>query len=147
MNNTHPSLGQGFAGYGRRLGTSYGDQAIGNMMTEAIFPSLLREDPRYFIRGRGGVWSRLFYAASRVVVTRTDAGGRRFNFSELLGNGTMVAISNAYYTDGRTVGDNFARLGQQIGVDALSQILKELWPDFKRHLTHHRADSKAAPGH
>ena len=47
----NPSFGQGMAGYARRLGTGYADQAIGNMMTEAIFPTLLHEDPRYFRRG------------------------------------------------------------------------------------------------
>ena len=48
LDNANPSFGQGWAGYGRRVGTAYADQAIGNMLTEAIFPSLLHEDPRYF---------------------------------------------------------------------------------------------------
>src|SRR5215471_21364091 len=50
LTDQNPSFGQGMAGFGRRLGTAYADQAMGNMMTEAIFPSLLREDPRYFRR-------------------------------------------------------------------------------------------------
>src|SRR5271170_4237332 len=45
ITNQHPQLGQGMAGFGRRIGTAYADQAIGNMMTEAVYPSLLREDP------------------------------------------------------------------------------------------------------
>ena len=76
LDNAHPEFGQGWAGYGRRVGTSYADQAIGNMMTEGIFPSLLHEDPRYFRRGHGSVWSRTVYAASRVLITRTDSGAR-----------------------------------------------------------------------
>jgi hypothetical protein len=128
----NPSFGQGAAGFARRFGTSYADQAIGNMMTEAIFPSFLHEDPRYFRRGYGSKWSRTFYAASRVFVTRTDAGNWRFNYSEVLGNATAVAISNAYYPDNRDVGANAAKLGQQIGIDAASQVLKEFWPDIKR---------------
>jgi len=132
LSNSNPSFGQGAAGFGRRFGTSYADQAIGNMMTEGIFPSLLHEDPRYFRRGHGSTWSRTFYAATRVFVTRTDAGNWRFNFSEVLGNATGVAISNAYYPDNRTAGANIEKLGQQIGIDAASQILKEFWPDIKR---------------
>jgi hypothetical protein len=134
--NSHPEFGQGWAGYGRRVGTSYADQAIGNMMTEGIFPSMLHEDPRYFRRGYGSVWSRTFYAATRVFVTRTDSGGTRFNFSELLGNATGTAISNAYYPDTRDVGDNVEKLGSQIGIDAVSQVLKEFWPDVKHKLFH-----------
>ena len=44
VTNQHPQFGQGMAGFGRRIGTGYADQAIGNMMTESIYPSLLRED-------------------------------------------------------------------------------------------------------
>jgi len=134
--NAHPEFGQGWAGYGRRVGTSYADQAIGNMMTEGIYPSLLHEDPRYFRRGYGSVWSRTWYAATRVFVTKTDAGGTRFNFSELLGNATGTAISNAYYPDSRDAADNVEKLGEQIGIDAVSQVLKEFWPDVKRKLFH-----------
>src|SRR3984957_438191 len=49
--NSDPSFGQGAAGFARRFGTSYADQAIGNIMTEGLFPTLLHEDPRYFRRG------------------------------------------------------------------------------------------------
>jgi len=134
--NSHPEFGQGWAGYGRRVGTSYADQAIGNMMTEGIFPSMLHEDPRYFRRGYGSIKSRAWYAATRVFVTKTDAGGTRFNFSELLGNATGTAISNAYYPDTRDVADNVEKLGSQIGIDAVSQVLKEFWPDIKHKLFH-----------
>jgi hypothetical protein len=140
LTNGNPSFGQGMAGYGRRVGTSYADQAIGNMMTEAIFPSFLHEDPRYFRRGYGSKWSRTFYAASRVLVTRTDAGSWRFNYSEVLGNATAVAISNSYYPDNRTVGANVEKLGQQIGIDAISQVLKEFWPDIKRKVFQRHKD-------
>jgi hypothetical protein len=136
LDNSHPEFGQGWAGYGRRVGTTYADQAIGNMMTEGIFPSLLHEDPRYFRRGYGSVWSRTVYAATRVFVTRTDSGGTRFNFSEVVGNAAGVAISNAYYPDTRDVGDNVEKLGSQIGIDAASQVLKEFWPDIKHKLFH-----------
>jgi hypothetical protein len=140
LTNGNPSFGQGMAGYGRRVGTSYADQAIGNMMTEAIFPAFLHEDPRYFRRGYGSKWSRTFYAASRVLVTRTDAGNWRFNYSEVLGNATSVAISNSYYPDNRTVGANVEKLGQQIGIDAISQVLKEFWPDIKRKFLQRHKD-------
>ena len=91
--NDNPSFGQGAAGFARRFGTSYADQAIGNIMTEGLFPSFLREDPRYFRRGTGSKWSRTFYAATRVFVTHTDAGTLRFNYSEVLGNAAAVAAA------------------------------------------------------
>jgi hypothetical protein len=135
--NENPSFGQGMAGFGRRLGTAYADQAIGNMMTESIYPSILREDPRYFRRGYGPKLGRTWYALSRVMVTRTDSGGTRFNFSEWVGNATGTAISNSYYPDNRNVGANVAKLCEQVGTDAISQVLKEFWPDVKRRFFQH----------
>jgi DNA replication protein DnaC len=43
-------------------------------------------------------------------------------------------ISNAYYPDGRTVGNNLGRYAVQLGFDAASNVLKEFWPDLKRKL-------------
>jgi len=144
LTNQHPDFGQGMAGFGRRLGTAYADQAIGNMMTEAIFPSLLREDPRYFRRGYGSKWSRTWYALTRVMVTRTDSGGRRFNFSEWLGNASTVAISNSYYPDEHAASDASLKLVEQVSTDAISQVLKEFWPDIKRKLFHRNQTTDAA---
>jgi len=138
LENQNPSFGQGVEGYAKRLASSYGDQAIGNLMTEAIFPSLLHEDPRYFRIGSGGgsTWHRTRYAITRVFVVRTDKGGWTFNFSEWLGNGTTVALSNLYYpADTRNVSDNVQKLGIQVATDAFSQVLKEFWPDIKRKIS------------
>ncbi len=144
LTNQHPEFGQGMAGFGRRIGTAYGDQAIGNMMTEAIFPSLLHEDPRYFRRGYGSKWGRTWYALTRVMVTRTDSGGTRFNFSEWVGNATATAISNAYYPDDHSVLDNSTKLLEAVGTDAISQVLKEFWPDIKHKLFHRHENTAMA---
>lgn len=139
------SFGEGTEGYAHRLVTGYADQVIGNMMTEGFFPMLLREDPRYFRRGHGSKWSRVWYAATRVFVTRTDSGGTRFNFSEVVGNATAAAISNAYEPDDRDVSGNVEKLSMQIGIDAFSQVLKEFWPDIKHKLFSHHQDAAGAP--
>jgi len=137
IENTNPSFGQGVKGYALRYATGYGDQMIGNIMTEGVFPSLLHEDMRYYRRGTGGKLGRTFYALTRVLVTHTDAGGIRFNFSEVLGNSVATAISNAYNPDTRNALQNVQKLGLQIGTDAISNVLKEFWPDVKRRLQHH----------
>jgi hypothetical protein len=129
-----PSFGQGLKGYGHRLVTNYADQATGNMLTEGVFPVLLHEDPRYFRRGTGTIMSRAGYALSRVLLTHKDSGGRRFNYSEWLGNASAVAISNAYYPDSRTAAENGTKLLTMVGTDAVSQVLKEFWPDIKHKL-------------
>jgi hypothetical protein len=132
--NSHPSFGQGIEGYAKRFGTTYGDFAIENMLTEGIFPTLLHQDPRYFRHRDGTARSRVGYAVSRLFITRSDSGKNQFNYSEVLGAATAIAISNAYYPDGRNVGNNLQRFATQLGFDAASNVLKEFWPDLKRKL-------------
>ncbi len=142
LENNHPEFGQGAKGYFDRLGTSYCDQVVGNMMTEGFLPILLREDPRYFRQAHGTKKSRTLYALSRIVVTRTDAGGTSFNYAEVLGNGIASGVGLAYYTDDRDVGDFMQNWGIQLATDATSQVLKEFWPDVKRwwYVRHHREE-------
>ena len=134
----NPSFGQGLAGYSRRLATSYGDQVVGNMMTEGFMPALLHQDPRYFRAGQGSKRSRVGSAISQIFVARTDSGGRTFNFSEWGGNATAVALSNAWYPDTRTATENVEKLLLQCGTDAVSNVLKEFWPDVKGYFQRRR---------
>src|SRR5580658_3895351 len=138
IENQNPSFGQGMKGYARRYGTALADQVIGNMMTESFMPVLFHQDPRYFRSGKGGgsKLHRAAYAATRIFVSRTDSGGRQFNYSEWVGNAAAVAISNAYYPDTRTAGDNVERLAIACATDAFSQEMKEFWPDVKHWLFH-----------
>ncbi len=133
LTNSNKSFGQGSAGFGRYFGPAYGDLLIGNYMAEAVYPSMLHQDPRYFRRGTGSGRSRFAYAVSRIFWTHRDSGNsRQFNYSEWLGNSTAVAISNAYYRDGRDVSSVVSKLAMQIGVDAVGNVLKEFWPDLQR---------------
>jgi hypothetical protein len=133
LDNENPSYGQGVKGYARRFGANFGDNAIGNMMTEGFMAAALHEDPRYYRQGPsyGGPWRRTFYALTRVLVQRTDSGRNYFNFAEVTGNAIAVGISNLYEPDTQTVGQNFEKLGIQIGTDAASNVIKEFWPDIK----------------
>jgi len=135
LTHSTPAFGQGVQGYARYLGTSYADFAIGNMMTEAIYPVMLHQDPRYFRHGAGTVRSRLKSAAGQILWTRADSGHLQFNFSEILGNATAVAISNAYYPDNRTATNAVSKLGLQLGADMVANVLKEFWPDINRKLS------------
>jgi hypothetical protein len=130
--NSSPSFGQGTTGFARYFATSFSDFVIGDYMTEGIYPVLLHQDPRYFRRGSGSTRSRLGSAVGQIFWTRTDSGRRQFNFSEIVGNSTAVAISNAYYPDNRNVSDAATRLATQIGIDVISNILKEFSPELNR---------------
>jgi hypothetical protein len=134
LDNQNPSYGQGLKGYGKRFASSYGDQALGNLMTEGLIPAAFHQDPRYFRLGAGGGSNghRLSYALTRVIVGKNDKGEWRFNYPEWVGNAAGVAISNVYYPDDtRNARDNAQKLVIQVATDAFSNVLKEFWPDWK----------------
>jgi hypothetical protein len=137
LTKSNPSFGQEQLGYGRYFAAAYGDLLIGNYMTEAVYPTILHQDPRYFRRGTGSGWSRLGYAVGQIFWTHTDSGHTQFNYSEIVGNSTAVAISTAYYPDGRDVSSALSKLGSQIGVDMATNILKEFWPDLHQRFPGH----------
>ncbi len=143
--NANPSFGQGVAGYSRYFGTAYADLVIGDFMTEAIYPTLLHQDPRYFRRGTGRKLSRLGYAMEQIFWTPVDSGRKLFNFSEIVGNSTAVAISTAYYPEGRDVGSAVSKLGTQIGVDMAANVLKEFWPDVRDWLSRDHKGKASSP--
>src|SRR6266404_7230686 len=116
LTNANRNFGQGGAGFARYFGSSYGDFVIGDYMTEAVFPTILHQDPRYFRRGTGSGWSRVGYAMGQTFWTHRDSGGTQFNYSELIGNSTAVAISTAYYANNRTATDALSKLDTPVGI-------------------------------
>jgi hypothetical protein len=136
-NKSYPEFGQGAKGYGRYYWHAMSDQAVGNYITEAIVPAVTREDPRYYTLGQGGFFKRTGYAASRLFITRTDASGRTFNFSEIVGNGAGAGISDTYYPSRERT---WTKTGQkwltQIALDGVFNVAKEFWPDINRYIFH-----------
>jgi hypothetical protein len=130
-------FGQGAQGYAKRYGAAFADGAISNMMSEAILPSLLHEDPRYFRLGRGSFFHRVGYTISRELITRKDSGREGFNISEIAGNFGAAALSNLYYPPSeRSAGEIMERFAVNIVSDAGFNVLKEFYPDMRRKVLH-----------
>lgn len=134
----YSSFGTGAQGFGKYYGGAFADQAIGNIMTEGLFPVALHQDPRYFVKGTGGFWKRTGYAISREVITRGDDGRNHFNTSELAGNAVAAGISNLYYPAAdRSFGNTANKWGQQIALDTFFNVAKEFWPDVRNKMFRH----------
>ncbi len=133
--NDDAQWGQGWGAFGKRYAATYADTVIGSFMTTGVYPSLLHQDPRYFRMGSGGFRKRSWYALTRLVVGRTDAGKPQFNYSEFMGNATAAGISLTYHTKGER---DFPSFGgdylTQIAIDAFANQLKEFWPDIRHKL-------------
>jgi hypothetical protein len=95
--NDFSGYGPGAAGYAKRFGAAYADDATGTFIGGAILPSLLKQDPRYFYKGTGSTKSRILYAIAMSVVCKGDNQHWQPNYSAILGGMASGAISNLYY--------------------------------------------------
>jgi len=133
--NAMPSLGTGPAGYGRYYWREFTDQASGTFFTEAIYPTLTHEDPRYYTLGKNGWFKRTTYAITRTFVTKNDRGRSEFNVSEIAGNASEAALSNLYYPASERGFTNTAtNFATQVVITATANVLKEYWPDIRKGL-------------
>ena len=82
IDHDNRGFGQGGEGFGKRYGAAMADEASSAFFGEFLFPTIFRQDPRYFRRGSGGGGHRVGYAISRVAVTRSDSGKSQVNTSE-----------------------------------------------------------------
>jgi hypothetical protein len=92
-----PNYGQGAKGFGQRFGASYANGFTDIMVGEAILPSLLHQDPRYFYQGTGTKRSRVIHALSSPFICKGDNGKWEPNYSSVGGDLAAGAISNIYY--------------------------------------------------
>jgi hypothetical protein len=133
--NAIPSLGTGPAGFGRYYWREFTDQVSGTFFTEAIFPTLTHEDPRYYTFGKHGFFKRFAYAISRTVITLNDRGTNEFNISEIGGNASEAALSNLYYPAAERGFDKTAKnFATQTVITAGANVLKEFWPDIRKNV-------------
>lgn len=145
-NNDDPKYGYGMRAYAQRFGAAMADVTSQNFFSDAVLASWWHEDPRYFRRGPAfGFWYRVGYALSRSVVTRTDSGKNRFNYSGVVGMSMGIALSNTYYPPASVNGAEVARrFGTSFAAAALGNILPEFWPDIHDKIFHHKEHAPTA---
>jgi hypothetical protein len=106
---------------------------IGN----ALLPSLLKQDPRYFYKGTGTKKSRILYALASSVICKGDNGRWQPNYSFI--GGSFAAGGISYVTlpasNRNGTGVVFQNAGIRLGQGSLGGLLQEFL--FKRITSHH----------
>jgi len=136
--NGLPHYGQGWGAFGKRYLAQEGDQFTGSMLIYGVLPNMLHQDPRYFRKGRGSKWSRVAYAASRVVIARTDSGKPTFNASSVFGQLGQASISMLYYPKQDREFEGVLQgwvinQGYNIGWNQLKEFTPDFWAFVRRH--------------
>jgi hypothetical protein len=125
--NDFSGYGQGAQGYAKRFGASYADLATSTFLGNAILPSLLKQDPRYFYKGSGSIRSRIAYAVANSVICKGDNGRWQPSYSEILGDIAAGGLTNLYYpaSDRGKPELTFENAAYKIAITAGTNLLQE----------------------
>jgi hypothetical protein len=135
--NQFEDYGQGASGYGKRYGASLADGVSSKFFSDFFYPTLLKEDPRYFRLGEGTLKHRFGYAVAQEFVCHTDRGGRSFAWSNALGAISTGGLSNIYYPHSdRGFGLTMSRSGISLMWGTVGCLFDEFWPDIQGKLFH-----------
>ena len=121
----YSEFGQGAQGYAKRFGAAYGDAFASTFLSGAVFPSLFKQDPRYFYRGTGSTKKRILYAISNSVWCKGDNGRWQVNYSNIAGAVSGAALASTYYPSTNQgmeiLKDSLIRMGES----SLAGVLQE----------------------
>jgi len=131
--DSHAGYGQGLGGYGKRFGAAFLDGTSARFFGTYAFPSLLRQDPRYFRKGEGSACSRVGYSITRGFVTRSDSGKTQPNWSNVFGKFAGAGLSNLYYpAEDRGANLTLTRVAISLSYQTLGNLGIEFWPEIHR---------------
>ncbi|HEX5736816.1 MAG TPA: hypothetical protein VF131_28550 [Blastocatellia bacterium] len=115
-----------FADSMTRAARSFGNRAANGFFEKFLYPSILRQDPRYHRSGKTGAGARIGWAISRLFVTRGDRGGSQPNISFLAGGLSGAYVSREWQREEKQdTRDTFRRWGNHVLITGLSNILRE----------------------
>jgi len=121
-----PDYRQGAKGYAERFGANLASGVSESLFANAILPSLLHQDPRYFYQGSDTKWSRARHAMLAPFVCKGDNGNLQPNYSQLGGSLISAALANTYYPESsRGAGQVFRNFGTSIGLHVALGLAQE----------------------
>src|SRR5215469_4523367 len=129
---------QGGRGYAERFGANLASGSSEALFGNAILPSLLHQDPRYFYEGTGTRGSRAWHAIAAPFVCKGDNGKWQPNYSQWGGSLISASLSNTYYPDSeRGAGLVFRNFGTSMGLHVALGLAQEfLLSKFTSRGTH-----------
>lgn len=121
-----PSWPQNANGYGKRLGAGFADSLTEDLVGNAILPSVLHQDPRYFYQGDGTKKSRARHAILAAFVCKGDNGKSQLNYSTWGGSLISSSVSMAYYPQAsRDASHVFGSFGIGMGLHVGASLAQE----------------------
>lgn len=136
LTDGQPNYGVNREAFAKRFGASMARGASQDIFTTSILSPVMHMDERYYVMGRGhNVVHRAVYAATRVLIAKTDGGRNTVNAPLLIGYAGSAALTNTYYPQiNRNFKDTALGYGSSLGGSALGFVFDEFESDILRAL-------------
>ncbi len=122
-----PQYGPGAGPYAERFGYYSASLASSNFFADAVMPSILHDDPRYFRKGTGSIAARTWWALRSDFVAESDSGHQTVNGSKIIGYAMATALTGTYSPNGFSSSPaKFAEsYGTKFGVNFIANLFRE----------------------
>ncbi len=130
--------GGGMAGFGKRMASAYGRNAISRTIMLGV-ATVDHEDPRYHPSDQKGFWPRTRHAIVSTFVSPTTSGGSEPAYSRFAGAYGAAFIANAWEPPSEDSARHALERGSISLVSSIGwNVFKEFWPSIRSpiHLGH-----------
>jgi len=138
-----------YSGYGneeksfaKRFGAAYATLGVGTVIGDALLPSILKQDPRFYYKAHGSVGSKLLYAITRAVICKGDNGRWEPDYSAIIGHFAAGGIANLYLPPQNRKGaalmvqDGLIGIGFNAFINVLQEfVIPKLTPGLSQRLS------------
>ena len=127
----------------------YADVFASTFLSGAVFPTLLKQDPRYFYKGTGSTRSRIWRAVNNSIMCKGDNGRWQVNYSNIAGSFGGAAITSTYYptkNQGTVIlANGFVRMGESSLAGIVQEfVLRRFMKQSKRQAAEPQNSTEAA---
>ena len=106
-----------------------------NLFGTFAIASITHEDHAFMCGRTSTSGSSVKYAASRLVITRSDSGNEVVNYAGILGTAAAEGLANVYYPPGsKNFGSTMIRYSTDVGWRFAGYLLRQYWPTINRRL-------------
>lgn len=134
LTDGQPNYGVNREAFAKRFGAAMARGASQDIFTTSVLSPVMHMDERYYVLGDGhNVAHRAVYAATRVLIAKTDSGRNTVNAPLLVGYAGAAALTNTYYPEfNRNFKDTALGYGSSLGGSALGFVFNEFEGDILR---------------
>jgi hypothetical protein len=128
LRNSPHEWGSGAAGFGKRVGSSFGSNLVKTSI-EIPVAAIRHEDLHYYPSDKSGFMPRLDHALVSTVITRkTTTGDKTVASGKITGAFAGGLIATAWQPAGLSVAGGAASGGISLGAAAGFNVAREFWP-------------------